>query len=368
MRGPIVVIHFHQNGTAAIPGKEKLAAFQRIQAVGHLVERVLLVIRVVHLGTQDVIHLLGSFMGKHHQVDVIKMRPIHFYIRVAHLDFTNIGIRDAHLLLGVIVSGDDAIMPHPPLMLVHVTPFNHHGETGSHQTLYQVNVAAITHDSIQVSLRLDVVEHFVGHHVAVFFAGFKHLFGHVLVTFPTPIGKNHGHVGRAAVIKPLSFQLDALQLHGHGDARRRDGWRGRNGGRRRVHLGGLGCRRGRLGWRPRGQRRLGSRNHRALFNRAKSDRRRWVEEVKQPRPGPRQVVIGPVLNRWHLVQAHEDERQQRQTNNYFYRKVLSGLFDQLPFEFNFFFCHTQGIISAAKNLVFRCIFLCFSKYFEFDPY
>jgi len=96
------------------------------------------------------------------------------------------------LLFGVIITRDDAIVSHPAFLGGNQAALDQDGITSRHQLLYKVNITAVAHHTGKFCLRIDVIEHFVGHHVAVFTARLEHCCCDCLVTFPTPVGKQHG--------------------------------------------------------------------------------------------------------------------------------------------------------------------------------
>jgi len=138
------------------------------------------------LGAQNVINFLLAFIWEDHEVDPIKGLPITGNVGVTHLDQTQVGVGDGHFLQPVVITNNQAIMPHPAFMPVDVPTLDEHREAGRDQAFHQVKISTITHNAIQLGLFLHVSQHFIRHDVSILDEGFQDSFGGLLVAFPAP--------------------------------------------------------------------------------------------------------------------------------------------------------------------------------------
>jgi len=247
-------------------------------------------------------------------------------------------------------------MPHPAFLGVHVSAFHQDRETRRNQLFDHIHVASVAHNARQAGLRVDVFQHFVRHHVAVFFQRLDNRFYRVLVALPAPIREQHGQVGWPAVIEALTLIFDSGQSFrardGRGGWRRRLRRRGGEGGLfRRVRRGGAawherGGGRGRHG----GQRGCHFRLERAFPTRVEGFFSRGLKKVLDSGVCLRDVIVCVVLYRGNLVQSDEQQRQGCRRCQRNPKPARAGLGVELALDFFLvFISHNKLALYRNKN-------------------
>jgi len=186
-----VVLHLDQNTAARVPGKEQFPSAHLRDTRCDLVERVLQIYRRIRIRTEQCQHFRFAFGWIDNQVDPVKMRPVKHQVAVTQVHDPQERVRDANSLVGIIVGGHDAVMPHPAIFWIRVTAFQQDRETARNKELHDIDRATITDQGRQVGLFEHIIAHFAEHDIAVILMGSQTSFGNVLGAWPAPEGDVH---------------------------------------------------------------------------------------------------------------------------------------------------------------------------------